>query len=74
MELTFSDHHTAAAEFTSLVNDLRSVGLHTEVRSGYDQTILVFIQAPKELLGITVHHSRYDSLISIHSNSPPNLI
>jgi anoctamin-10 len=64
MELTVSDYHTAAAEFTSLIYDLRSVGLHTEVRSGYDQTLLVFVQAQKELLGITVHHSRYASLIS----------
>lgn len=53
------DHATAIDEFTALLKDLESVGLHTEVRAGYDQSLLVFLKAPKALLGNTVYKSRY---------------
>jgi anoctamin-10 len=42
-----------------LCKDLYSAGLNTEVRHGYDQSLLVFVQVPRELLGNTVYKSRY---------------
>lgn len=52
------EHETAVMEFSVLVKDLHSAGLNTEVRHGYDQSLLVFVQAPRELLGNTVYKSR----------------
>jgi anoctamin-10 len=49
----------ATAELSKLIRDLHSAGLNTEVRKGYDQTLLIFVQAPKDLLGNTVYKSRY---------------
>ncbi|KAL0261076.1 hypothetical protein SLS55_004772 [Diplodia seriata] len=52
------DHSTAVEEFCALLADLESVGLHTEVRAGYDRSLLVFVKAPRELLGREVYKSR----------------
>ncbi|ORY03332.1 hypothetical protein BCR34DRAFT_573600 [Clohesyomyces aquaticus] len=55
---SFRDHDVAIREFNLLLKDLEAVGLHTEVRAGYDQSLLIFTKAPKELLGSTIYHSR----------------
>ena len=48
----------AKANFTTLLEDLESVGLHIEVRPGFWQTILVFVKAPREVLGNAVYKER----------------
>lgn len=53
-----SDYDVAAKEFTALVDSLEAAGLHTEVRPGYEETILVFVKAPHQLLGNTVYKQR----------------
>jgi anoctamin-10 len=53
-----SDTESAIHEVRSLLADLHAVGLNTEVRRGYDQTLLVFVQAPRELLGSVVYKAR----------------
>lgn len=40
------------------MDDLESAGLNTEVRPGYEQTLLIFVKAPRELLGNAVYKSR----------------
>ncbi|KAF2090717.1 hypothetical protein K490DRAFT_71072 [Saccharata proteae CBS 121410] len=52
------DYFTAIDEFHTLLQDLEEVGLHTEVRAGFDQSLLVFVKAPRELLGNWVYKSR----------------
>lgn len=52
------DSETSVKELTTLLNELESAGLQTEVRAGYDQTLLIFVKAPRELLGNTVYKSR----------------
>jgi len=52
------DCEKAVQELTTLLTDLQSTGLQTEVRAGYDQTLLVFAKAPRELLGNTVYKAR----------------
>lgn len=52
------DTETAIQELTTLLKDLHAAGLNTEVRRGYDQSLLVFVQAPRELLGNAVYKSR----------------
>ncbi|KAF2135221.1 uncharacterized protein K452DRAFT_323173 [Aplosporella prunicola CBS 121167] len=52
------DRDTAVEEFNTLLQDLESVGLHTEVRAGFDESLLVFCKAPREVLGNAVHKSR----------------
>ncbi|KAF2023281.1 hypothetical protein EK21DRAFT_105400 [Setomelanomma holmii] len=65
------DIQTSVAEVTKLLRDLHAVGLNTEVRRGYDQSLLVFVQAPRELLGNTVYKSRVkDWLYSITKSHP----
>jgi anoctamin-10 len=56
----FNDTETESAihELESLLADLHAVGLNTEVRKGYDQTLLIFVQAPRELLGNVVYKAR----------------
>lgn len=56
--LIATDAETSVKELTTLLSDLESAGLQTEVRAGYDQTLLVFVKAPRELLGNTVYKSR----------------
>ena len=56
--LTKPDRDTAVEEFNTLLQDLESVGLHTEVRAGFDESLLVFCKAPREVLGNAVHKSR----------------
>ncbi|EKG19494.1 Anoctamin/TMEM 16 [Macrophomina phaseolina MS6] len=53
-----TDFNTAVEEFCTLLSDLESVGLHTEVRAGYDRSLLIFVKAPRELLGREVYKSR----------------
>ena len=45
-----------------MLHDLEAAGINTEVRPVYDQTLLVFVQAPRDLLGNTVYKSRYVEL------------
>ncbi|PKS08641.1 hypothetical protein jhhlp_005028 [Lomentospora prolificans] len=52
------DTDRAAKEVTTLIQDLASVGLQTEVRAGFDETLLDFVKAPQELLQTTVYNSR----------------
>ncbi|KAH8731791.1 calcium-activated chloride channel-domain-containing protein [Phaeosphaeriaceae sp. PMI808] len=62
---------TAISELTTLLKDLHSVGLNTEVRRGYPETLLVFVQAPREILGNAVYKSRVkDWLYGIIKNQP----
>ncbi|KAL0574341.1 hypothetical protein V5O48_007623 [Marasmius crinis-equi] len=66
-----ADFATALDEFRVLVQDIEAVGLHTEVRSGYDKTLLVFVKAPGELLRSTVYKSRVkDWLFGITTDQP----
>lgn len=58
INLRLLDTNVAVEEFTQMIQHLEAAGLHTEVRAGYDQSLLVFIQAPRELLGNMVYHSR----------------
>ncbi|KAK7419669.1 hypothetical protein QQZ08_010755 [Neonectria magnoliae] len=61
----------AIDEFKSLLEDLDEAGLDTEVRPGYEQSLLVFAKAPQELLGRAVHKSRVkDWLYGITPNHP----
>lgn len=47
------------------------MGLHTEIRAGYGQSILIFVQAPRELLGNRVYRSRVkDWLYGITKQHP----
>jgi hypothetical protein len=53
------DIDVASKEITVLTQDLGSVGLQTEIRPGRDQTLLVFVKAPRNILGRYVYDSRY---------------
>lgn len=57
-DLTDLEPGTATEELTLLIQDLESAGLETEVRAGHDETLLVFVKAPRSLLGNTVYTSR----------------
>ncbi|KAF5972312.1 IST2 [Fusarium coicis] len=65
-----TDHDTAIKEFKTLVADLEETGLDVEVRAGYEQSLLVFAKAPRELLGNAVYKSRQDWLYGITPNHP----
>lgn len=56
--LIWVDHDTAIKEFKTLVADLEETGFDVEVRAGYEQSLLVFAKAPRELLGNHVYKSR----------------
>lgn len=65
------DQGTAIKELKDLLHDLDSVGLHTEVRAGHEQTLLIFVKAPRELLGNYVYKSRVkDWLYGVSSERP----
>ncbi|RAR04132.1 plasma membrane channel protein [Stemphylium lycopersici] len=65
------DDDVAITECHKLLHDLESAGLNTEVRPGYDQSLLVFVQAPRDLLGNTVYKSRVkDWLYGITKHHP----
>ncbi|KAH7413597.1 calcium-activated chloride channel-domain-containing protein [Phaeosphaeria sp. MPI-PUGE-AT-0046c] len=69
----FADHDTEIAiqELGTLCRDLEGAGLNTEIRRGYDQSLLIFVQAPRELLGNTVYKSRVkDWLYGITKDHP----
>ncbi|KAH7240819.1 calcium-activated chloride channel-domain-containing protein [Fusarium redolens] len=66
-----TDHDTAIQEFKTLVADLEETGFDVEVRAGYEQSLLVFAKAPRELLGNAVYKSRVkDWLYGITPNHP----
>ncbi|KAF5545138.1 IST2 [Fusarium mexicanum] len=67
-----TDHDTAIKEFKTLVADLEETGFDVEVRAGYEQSLLVFAKAPRELLGNAVYKdSRVkDWLYGITPNHP----
>ncbi|KAF5252641.1 hypothetical protein FANTH_2536 [Fusarium anthophilum] len=65
-----TDHDTAIKEFKTLVADLEETGFDVEVRAGYEQSLLVFAKAPRELLGNAVYKSRQDWLYGITPNHP----
>ncbi|KAL5340954.1 calcium-activated chloride channel-domain-containing protein [Aspergillus crustosus] len=48
----------ATAEFESLIHDLHTAGLETQVRHGHGASLLVFIRVPRAHLGNLVHQSR----------------
>ncbi|KAH8885435.1 hypothetical protein GQ53DRAFT_797139 [Thozetella sp. PMI_491] len=57
-ELGDVDPAKATEELKELLLELEAVGLSTEVRVGYDESLLIFVKAPKELLGNCVHKAR----------------
>ncbi|KAL2752923.1 hypothetical protein ACRALDRAFT_1065912 [Sodiomyces alcalophilus JCM 7366] len=56
--LTSQDPEQATEELKTLLADLEDTGLQTEVRPGYDETLLIFVKVPRDLLGNTVYKSR----------------
>jgi anoctamin-10 len=52
------DNSQAVKELDELLTDLESAGLHTEVRAGHEKSLLIFVKAPRELLGNMVYKSR----------------
>ncbi|KAF2826902.1 hypothetical protein CC86DRAFT_22238 [Ophiobolus disseminans] len=52
------DASIAILEISTLIKTLHLTGLITEVRWGYDQSLLVFVQAPADLLSNTIYKSR----------------
>ncbi|PQK16217.1 hypothetical protein BB8028_0006g05380 [Beauveria bassiana] len=65
------DYDVATKEFTELLVDLEEAGLHTEVRPGYERSILVFVKAPRQLLGNSVYKERVkDWLYSVTQVHP----
>ncbi|KAF4449044.1 hypothetical protein F53441_7694 [Fusarium austroafricanum] len=65
-----TDRDTAVKEFKTLLADLEEAGLDTEVRAGYEQTLLVFVKAPREALGKLVDSRVKDWLYGITPNHP----
>jgi hypothetical protein len=55
----------AVKEFKTLLADLEEAGLDVEVRAGYEQTLLFFVKAPRDLLGNYVYKSRQVKLYHI---------
>lgn len=73
IEFDFSkiDEDQALKELKELLDNLEGIGLHTELRAGHDQSILVFVKAPRELLGHAVYKSRVkDWLYGVSSEQP----
>ncbi|PHH87129.1 hypothetical protein CDD83_9273 [Cordyceps sp. RAO-2017] len=65
------DDEAAIHGYTVLLNCLEAVGLHTEVRVGHDHSLLVFVKAPREILGSAVYKSRVrDWLYGIVADHP----
>lgn len=52
------DYDEAAEQFNDLLKSLEAAGFHTEVRPGYESSILVFVKAPRQLLGNSVYKGR----------------
>lgn len=52
------DTHVATKEVTTLTADLEAVGFQTEIRAGYEESLLVFVKAPRNILGTAVYNSR----------------
>lgn len=69
--LTSADYDVAGKEFTGLLDCIEEAGLHTEVRPGYEQSILIFIKAPEQLLGNTVYKQRCDQCRAQKSQFEP---
>lgn len=51
----------AIEELKCICRDLQGVGLETEVRAGYDKTLLIFVRVPKPILDAEIFKSRYVS-------------
>lgn len=58
IERNWTDTDEATAELSTLLDDLESVGLHTEVRPGFYQSILILVKAPRDVLGNAVYKER----------------
>lgn len=56
------DEQSAVEEYRSLIHTLDEVGLRTEVRHGNGSTLLVFVKAPRELVGNWIYMSRYATI------------
>lgn len=52
------DYHNSISELSAILHKLETTGLYTEVRPGFDQTLLIFVQAPRDVLGSAVYKSR----------------
>ncbi|PFH61331.1 hypothetical protein XA68_17633 [Ophiocordyceps unilateralis] len=62
---------TAVEDYVALINRIESIGLHIEVRAGHDQSLLLFVKAPHEILGNAIFKSRVrDWLFGIVSAHP----
>lgn len=60
MTLTqLADYDVAIEEFKTLIEDLEAAGLYTEIRPGYERSLLVFVKVPRNLLGNSVYKGRY---------------
>lgn len=55
---TCKDYNVATKEFIRLLDCLQAAGLHTEVRPGYELTILICVKASEQLLGNAVYKQR----------------
>ncbi|PHH60982.1 hypothetical protein CDD81_997 [Ophiocordyceps australis] len=64
------EYEAALKEFTALLDDLEAAGLHTEVRAGFEKTILVFVKASEQLLGNTVYKTRHASEAGANQDEP----
>ncbi|PHH80976.1 hypothetical protein CDD80_5186 [Ophiocordyceps camponoti-rufipedis] len=65
------DVDTAVEDFKTLLARIEGIGLHTEIRAGHDQSLLLFVKAPREILGNAVYKSRVrDWLYGIVSHHP----
>ncbi|KXJ90710.1 calcium-activated chloride channel-domain-containing protein [Microdochium bolleyi] len=71
----FSDAELGEAltEFQDLCTELTRVGLTFEVRSGEDQSLLIFVRVPELLLRRTVYKSRLKDWLYGTVNDPPPL-
>lgn len=59
------EHEQAIEELKHICRDLHSIGLETEVRAGYDKTLLIFVRVPKPILDAEIFKSRYVASIRL---------
>ncbi|KAI0189029.1 calcium-activated chloride channel-domain-containing protein [Astrocystis sublimbata] len=65
------DNESAISEFHSICESLESLGLQLEVRAGEDQSLLIFVRSPAELLSNEIYKSRVkDWLYGITQTQP----
>jgi anoctamin-10 len=53
-----ADAATAICELSKLIKDIRSAGLNIEARRGYEQSLLLLVEVPRERLDNAVYQSR----------------